>query len=105
VPRAFEFQLLGIEEKELAQLKKREALVAKELLASLDTNRSSESARFFDLTVKDPLIPAGAGVYLADRLFQRIAGELGSTTRPLSLSSSEFLRHARRHLIDIAEGR
>ncbi|MBI3184302.1 MAG: hypothetical protein HYZ28_19385 [Myxococcales bacterium] len=105
VPRAEEHLLLGVSEGSLPQLRARQALAAKELLAVLDSGRESESGRFFDPEVKDPLIPSGAGLYLADRLFQRLAGELGSALRPLKLSSAEFVPSARRHLLEMASGR
>lgn len=105
VPGAREDQVLGLDASTLARLRSREALAAKELLASLDTSRPSETARFFDPKVKDPLLPPGAGLYLADRLFQRLAAELGSTTRPLNLTPAEFLLAARKQLAVMAAAR
>ena len=105
VPRALEGQLLGLDTATLSRLRARETLAAKELLAALDTSRPSETARFFDPAVKDPLLPPGSGLYLADRLFQRLSAELGSTIRPLNLSPAEFLTAARKHLALIAGGK
>jgi hypothetical protein len=105
VPGAREDQVLGLDPATLARLRTREALAAKELLASLDTSRPSETARFFDPKVKDPLLPPGAGLYLADRLFQRLAAEQGSMTRPLNLPPADFLTAARKQLAIMAGAR
>jgi hypothetical protein len=105
VPDAFEPQLLGISEDQLAKLRAREALSARELLAALDSVRDSELARFFDAKVKDPLVPRGAGPFLADRLFQRLAAELGSGVKPLQLPPGEFLTRARKHLSAMASAK
>ncbi len=102
VPKAREHELLQLDERELARLKAREALVTKELLASLDSRLDTEAARFFDAEVVDPLVPSGAGWYVADKLYQRLAAEMGSATRPLSLPASEFISRARKHLLAMA---
>ena len=102
LPDAFEPQLLGLKEDQLSKLRTREPMLARELLASLDSSREAELARFFDPKVKDPLLPRGAGPYLADRLFQRLAAELGSGVKPLRLSAGEFLARARTHVSAMA---
>ncbi len=105
VPDAPEHQVLSVPEYQLTAARKRERLIAKELLASLDSASEIEEARFFDPLLKDPLLPRAAGAWMADKVYQRLAIELGSTTRPLQLEATEFLPRARKHLQDIAAGR
>ena len=105
VPRVFEEQLLGVDPGSLQHLRNRQALLAKELLAALDSRSDAEAERFFDPKVKDPLLPSGAGLFLADQLYQKLAGELGSTTRPLELDAGEFARRARKILLELSQAR
>ncbi len=102
VPRALEHQVLGVTPETLERLKAREALMAKELLASLDSGRESEAARFFSADVKDPLLPRGAGRFLADRVFQQLAERMGSAHKPLKLSAAEFSGMARAALLQLS---
>jgi hypothetical protein len=102
VPDAFEQHLLGVPEEQLEKLRGREGLIAQELLAAFDSARESEAARFFDPTVKDPLLPAGSGPFIADRLYQRLTAELGSADKPLRLTPDELARRARRILSKMA---
>lgn len=104
-PEALEHQVLGLTEAKVADARRRERLIAKELLASLDSASEIEEARFFDPALKDPLVPRGSGPYLADKIYQRLAAELQSSARPLQLAPADFLPRARRHLQDIASGR
>lgn len=98
VPSADEATLLAVEEQQLERLRESQELITAELLASFDSARESEVSRFFDPDLKDPLLPRGAGVFIADRLFQRLALELGSATRPLTVSSATFVAFARSSL-------
>jgi len=102
VPDAPEPQLLGLTPDQLSRLRARDRLLAQELLASLDSARESELARFFDPKVSDPLLPKGAGPYLADRIYQRLAADLGSGKAPLQLAPADFLARARRILTAMA---
>lgn len=90
-----ETELFGLDEKRLSTLRARVPLLAKELLAGLDSGSEAEAARFFSLDVRDPLLPPGAGPFIAERLYQRLAADLGSVDRPLRLSPAEFLQRAR----------
>ncbi len=83
----------------------RERLIASELLAAIDSASELEVARFFDPALKDPLVPRGAGPLIADRLYQRLAAELGSVTKPLGLSPQDFLVRVRKHVAAIAAAR
>ena len=105
VPRALEHQILAMEESRLARLRGHEPLIAKELLAALDSGSEAEVARFFDGAVKDPLLPAGAGPFVSDRLYQCLTRELGSTQKALQVDGAAFLSKARRHLAEMAAGR
>lgn len=98
VPNAFEPDVLGLPEELLTRLHGREALIAQELLTALDSSSAAERERFFDPALKDPLLPPGAGPFIADRLFQRLAGDLGHPTKALQLTPDEFLRRARKVL-------
>jgi hypothetical protein len=103
MPRLLEEQLLGVDPGSLQRLRSREALLAKELLSALDSKNDAEAERFFDPKVKDPLLPSGSGLFLADQLYQKLAAELGSTTRPLELDPNEFSRRARKILLEVSK--
>jgi hypothetical protein len=104
-PQAPEPALLGVDERQLSKLHAREAVIAKELLAGLDSASSTEAARFFDLELADPLLPPGSGRFVSDRVYQRIAEAEGSLDAPLRMSAADFLRRARPALERLAEGR
>jgi hypothetical protein len=95
VPDLREPDLFGIDEKRLAAMRSRQALLARELLAGLDSSSEAELERFFSDAVKDPLLPLGSGPFISERLYQRLAADLGSLERPLKLSPAEFLQRAR----------
>lgn len=99
-----EEEALDVSGEQLPTLRKREALLARELLAAIDSAAPVELHRFFSADVKDPLLPRGAGRYIADRLFQRLAQETGSLERPLRLSPAEFLQRTRPVLHQMARG-
>ena len=105
VPNALEHQVLGIDAAALSRVRSRQPLLAKELLAGLDSAKESEVGRFFGATSTDPLVPLGAGAFLADQLFQRLAAEDGSSTAPLRLSPADFPARARKVLGELAGGR
>jgi hypothetical protein len=105
VPRAQENEVLGVRETDLTKLRGRESLIAKELLASLESAREVEAARFFDAAVKDPVLPPSSGPFIADRLYQRLSAEMGSIERPLRLSAPEFLQRSRKHLVEMTSAR
>ncbi len=105
VPDLLETDLFGLDERRLGALRSRVPLMAKELLSGLDSGSEAERDRFFDEGVRDPLLPAGAGPFIAERLYQRIAADLGSVDRPLRLSPDEFLQRARPALQAIAAPR
>lgn len=105
VPDALEYQVLGVDEEKLVVARARERLIAKELLAVIDSASELEVTRFFDPSLKDPLIPSGAGPLIADRLYQRLAAELGSVTKPLDLSPQDFIVRVRKHMTAIAAAR
>lgn len=102
VPDATEEKILGLQPAQLARLRVRQTLVARELLAAFDSGREAEAARFFSMGVKDPLLPEGAGAFIADRLFQRLASTTASMERPLKLSPGEFVQRARVELQALA---
>ena len=104
-PDATESQLLGVPEDKLVAARKRERALAQELLATLDSGSELEAERFFDPSLKDPIIPRGGGPLIADRVYQRVAQELTSMTKPLWLPPSEFLAAARKQLALMAQGR
>lgn len=95
VPSVSETELLGVDGSTLELFRKRQALLAREALAAMDSSSPAGEARFFDPSLKDPLIPRGAGRFLADRIYQQLAMQLGSTKKPLMLSGAEFSRRAR----------
>ncbi len=105
VPDAREHQVLAISEEALPRLRQREAVIARELLASLDSASPTELARFFDPEVKDPILPPGAGAFISDRIYQRLAAKLGSTVQPLFLDPNDFLARARPLLVEMAQAR
>ncbi len=105
VPEAQEQQVLAVTPEQLTRLREREALISKELLSALDSASNSEVDRFFDPAVKDPVLPRGAGPFIADRIYQRLAAQLGSTSKPLELSPTEFLARARPILLELSAPR
>lgn len=104
-PGSSEADVLGLTETQLSAARKRERLIARELLASIDSASTTEAARFFDPSVKDPLVPPGGGAFVSDRLYQRLASEAGSAAKPLLLTPQDFLSRARKHLLAMASAR
>ncbi|MBX5481253.1 MAG: hypothetical protein IRZ16_05295 [Myxococcaceae bacterium] len=102
VADAPEQEILGVDPRQLGRLKKQQALIARELLAALDSANEAEVARFFSPDVKDPLLPRGAGRFIADRIFQKLARDVGSLERPLKMTPNEFQQRARPILADLA---
>lgn len=105
VPDLRETDLFGMDERRLVALRARQALIARELLAGLESSSEAEAARFFSDDVRDPLLPPGAGPFIAERLYQRLAADLGSLDRPLQLSPDEFLQRARPALQALASAK
>ncbi|MGQ0504266.1 MAG: hypothetical protein ACT4TC_03025 [Myxococcaceae bacterium] len=99
VPEATEEQVLGLSSDQLEQLKQRESLIAKEVLAAWDSASDEAAERFFGRG--DPLLPPGSGKFIADRLYVR----LGSSNRSLFVPASDFTRTARQTLQAMASTR
>ncbi|MFL5320961.1 MAG: hypothetical protein ACJ790_14960 [Myxococcaceae bacterium] len=102
---ATETELLGVDSGSLELLRKRQALIAREALTAFDSAQPAQRARFFDPKVKDSIVPRGAGAFLADRVYQQLAVQLSSATRPLRLSGADFQRRARAALEELASNR
>lgn len=100
-----EADVLGLTEAQLTAARRRERIIAQELLASIDSASEREVARFFDPASKDPLVPPLGGVLVAEKLYQRVASEVGAPTRALLLTPQDFLARARKHLTAMANAR
>lgn len=92
----------GETEEASARLQARRPLLARELLASLDSAAPAQQDRFFGAASADPLVPRGAGALLARELGAAFIQELGSASAAVRLAPGEFRRHASRALERLA---
>lgn len=94
---------LGLSAERIASLERRRSQLALELLTQLESANPAEQRRFFDPKSRDPLLPAGSGVFISDVLGQALAQRLGSSEQVLRLPTSEFVREARTSLNALAQ--
>ena len=94
VPDAPLHALTGRPEEESARLRARLPLLARELLASLDSASPAQVDRFFGASGTDPLVPRGAGALLSVELGSALTGDLGSAEKAVRLTPGEFRRQA-----------
>lgn len=104
VADAPEQEILELPTAQLGVLRSRQALIARELLAAMDSASETEAARFFSADLKDPLLPRGAGRFISDRIFQRLARQMGSLEQPLRMAPNDFVVRGRAHLEAMARG-
>ncbi|HYV50246.1 MAG TPA: hypothetical protein VFA20_35570 [Myxococcaceae bacterium] len=76
------------------KLRARLPLLARELLASLDSAAPSQVGRFFGAAPSDPLLPRGSGAFLCEELGAALTSDLGSAEKVVRLTPGEFRRHA-----------
>ncbi|HVE82807.1 MAG TPA: hypothetical protein VND93_08155, partial [Myxococcales bacterium] len=94
----------GETEEASARLRARLPLLARELLAALDSASPAQWDRFFGVGAAsaDPLVPRGAGALLARELGAAFIQDLGSASAAVRLAPGEFRRHASRALERLA---
>jgi len=84
------------------KLRARLPLLARELLASLDSAAPSQVDRFFGTAPTDPLLPRGAGHFLCVELGAALTQDLGGAEKVVRLTPGEFRRHASQALQRLA---
>jgi hypothetical protein len=94
--------LTGRSDQDTAKLRARLPLLARELLASLDSAAPSQVDRFFGTSSADPLLPRGAGAFLCVELGAALTHDLGSAGKAVRLAPGEFRRHASQALQRLA---
>jgi hypothetical protein len=102
VPGAPTSALTGRSEDDAARLRSRLPLLARELLASLDSAAPSQVDRFFGASSPDPLLPRGSGAFLCVELGAALTRDLGSAEKAVRLTPGEFRRHASQALQRLA---
>lgn len=90
----------GLEED--PKLRARLPLLARELLASLDSAAPTQVDRFFGASAADPLLPRGSGAFLCVELGAALTRDLGSAEKVVRLTPGEFRRHASQALQRLA---
>jgi len=83
------------------RLRARLPLLARELLASLDSAAPAQVDRFFGATA-DPLLPRGSGAFLSTELGAALIQDLGTAEKVVRLTPGEFRRHASQALQRLA---
>lgn len=96
--------LTGRPEEESARLRARLPLLARELLAAMDSAAPAQVGRFFGAASADPLVPRGAGALLAVELGAALTRALGSPEKAVRLTPGEFRRQAAQALQRMSAG-
>lgn len=84
------------------KLRARLPLLARELLASLDSAAPAQVDRFFGASSADPLLPRGSGAFLCVELGAALTRDLGAAEKVVRLTPGEFRRHASQALQRLA---